>query len=140
MAARRSKKVRHAAKSCSGPAFDPNEPGKAKPEHRFNYAVAGTFEPGSTFKAITCAGAINSHLVTPNTEIWCENGLWKYGDQTLIGVPFQLVRSTFYQFLCTFSNPIRAERRVSLLIHLALHPQIFVIEGCLLDFGYDASA
>src|SRR5207248_433116 len=33
------------------PAFDPNEPGKAEAEHRFNNAVAGIFEPGSTFKA-----------------------------------------------------------------------------------------
>ena len=60
------------------PSYDPNEPGKAKPEHRFNYAVAGTYEPGSTFKAVTCAGAINSRLVTPTTEIWCENGRWTY--------------------------------------------------------------
>jgi cell division protein FtsI/penicillin-binding protein 2 len=65
------------------PTFDPNEPGKAKPEQRFNNAVAGIFEPGSTFKAVTCAGAINSRLVSPNTEIWCENGAWKYGGKTL---------------------------------------------------------
>jgi cell division protein FtsI/penicillin-binding protein 2 len=65
------------------PSFDPNEPGKAKPEHRFNHAVAGIFEPGSTFKAVTAAGAINSHLVTANTEIWCENGRWAYGGKPL---------------------------------------------------------
>jgi cell division protein FtsI/penicillin-binding protein 2 len=65
------------------PSFDPNEPGKAKPENRFNNAVAGIIEPGSTFKAITSAGAINSHLVTPNTEIWCENGKWMFGGKIL---------------------------------------------------------
>jgi cell division protein FtsI (penicillin-binding protein 3)/stage V sporulation protein D (sporulation-specific penicillin-binding protein) len=65
------------------PTFDPNEPGKAKPEHRFNNAVAGIYEPGSTFKAITCAGAINSQFVTPKTEIWCENGYWNYGGKAL---------------------------------------------------------
>ena len=65
------------------PSFDPNEPGKARPEDRFNNAVAGIMEPGSTFKAITAAGAIDSHLVTLNTEVWCENGKWKFGGKWL---------------------------------------------------------
>jgi cell division protein FtsI/penicillin-binding protein 2 len=65
------------------PTFDPNEPGKAKPEDRFNFAVAGIYEPGSTFKAVTCAGALNYQLVTPKTEIWCENGTWMYGGKPL---------------------------------------------------------
>ena len=65
------------------PTFDPNEPGKAKPEDRFNNAVAGIYEPGSTFKAVTCAGALNCQLVTMKTEIWCENGTWKYGSPAL---------------------------------------------------------
>lgn len=61
------------------PTFDPNDPGKAKPEERFNNAIAGTFEPGSTFKAVTCAGALNYHLVSLKTEVFCENGRWSYG-------------------------------------------------------------
>ena len=65
------------------PSFDPNEPGKAKPEYRFNNAVAGIFEPGSTFKAVTCAGAVNSRLVGPLTEIWCENGKWLFAGKIL---------------------------------------------------------
>jgi cell division protein FtsI (penicillin-binding protein 3) len=65
------------------PAFDPNEAGKAKPETRINNAVAGSFEPGSTFKMVTCAGAINSRLVKPDTQLWCENGTWRYGGKPL---------------------------------------------------------
>ncbi|MEO6788046.1 MAG: penicillin-binding protein 2 [Chthoniobacteraceae bacterium] len=65
------------------PTFDPNEPGKAKPEERLNNAIAGTIEPGSTFKAVTCAGALNFHLVTPRTEVFCENGKWSYGGLVL---------------------------------------------------------
>jgi cell division protein FtsI/penicillin-binding protein 2 len=65
------------------PTFDPNEPGDAKPEERFNNAVAGIYEPGSTFKAVTCAGAINARMVSPTTEIWCENGSWTYGGKKL---------------------------------------------------------
>ena len=61
------------------PTFDPNEPGKAKPEARFNNAIAGTIEPGSTFKAITCAAALNFHLVTLFTHIFCHNGSYAYG-------------------------------------------------------------
>ncbi len=58
------------------PTFDPNEPGKAKPEQRFNHVVAGIYEPGSTFKTVTCAGGINYGLVDPDTTIFCENGYW----------------------------------------------------------------
>ncbi len=58
------------------PTFDPNEPGKARPEQRFNHVVSGIYEPGSTFKAVTCAGGINYHLVSPDTSIFCENGYW----------------------------------------------------------------
>jgi cell division protein FtsI (penicillin-binding protein 3)/stage V sporulation protein D (sporulation-specific penicillin-binding protein) len=65
------------------PTFDPNEAGKAKPEERFNNAIAGTIEPGSTFKAVTCAGALNFRLVTPQTEVFCENGKWSYGGLAL---------------------------------------------------------
>ena len=61
------------------PAFDPNDAGNAKPETRFNTAVGASFEPGSTFKVITCAGVINSRLATPDTKVWCENGRWAYG-------------------------------------------------------------
>ncbi len=65
------------------PTYDPNAAGKAKPEERFNNAIAGTIEPGSTFKAVTCAGALNYHMVTPKTEIYCENGKWSYGGLVL---------------------------------------------------------
>ena len=65
------------------PTYDPNEAGKAKAEDRLNNAIAATIEPGSTFKAVTCAGALNYHLVTPKTEIFCENGKWSYGGLVL---------------------------------------------------------
>ena len=58
------------------PSFDPNEPGKAKPDQRFNHVVAGIYEPGSTFKTVTCAGGINYRLVSPDTSIYCENRYW----------------------------------------------------------------
>ncbi len=65
------------------PCFDPNEPGKAQPEQRFNHAVAGIYEPGSTFKAITCAGSIDVGLSTLNRVIFCENGKAMFGGKYL---------------------------------------------------------
>lgn len=45
------------------PDFDPNEPATALEEGRINRITAGTFELGSTFKAVTFAGALDSGAV-----------------------------------------------------------------------------
>ncbi len=41
------------------PDFDANKPGEAKQEERFNRAVTGMYEPGSTFKLQTAAMALD---------------------------------------------------------------------------------
>lgn len=60
------------------PNFDPNDPGHATADKRFNHAVASIYEPGSTFKTLSAAGALNRGLATLNEEIWCRNGTWAY--------------------------------------------------------------
>jgi cell division protein FtsI (penicillin-binding protein 3) len=60
------------------PGFDPNDPGKATPESRFNHAVASIYEPGSTFKTLSAAGALNRNLASLDELIWCRNGTWAY--------------------------------------------------------------
>jgi cell division protein FtsI (penicillin-binding protein 3) len=40
-------------------------------------------EPGSTFKIVTAAAALNERTVRPGTTIFCENGAWKYGGRIL---------------------------------------------------------
>lgn len=60
------------------PNFDPNEPGKATAEKRFNHAVASIYEPGSTFKTVSAAGALNRGLAKLDELIWCRNGTWAY--------------------------------------------------------------
>ncbi len=50
------------------PDFDPNNFGKVSESKIFsNQATIGVFEPGSTFKAITMAAAINENKLTPET-------------------------------------------------------------------------
>lgn len=45
------------------PDFDPNVPASALVEGRFNRITAGKFEPGSTFKTITIAGALDAGAI-----------------------------------------------------------------------------
>ncbi len=58
------------------PKANPNSPAGAAPQAFWDQAVGLNYEPGSTFKAITVAGALQDGLVTPSTEI---------------GIPSQLV-------------------------------------------------
>jgi cell division protein FtsI (penicillin-binding protein 3) len=50
------------------PRIDANAPWKAPAYASQNRAVGYTYEPGSTFKAITVAGALQDGLVTPDTS------------------------------------------------------------------------
>ena len=50
------------------PRVNANEPGKAPAFARQNRAIGGTYEPGSTFKAFTVAGALEDKRVTPETD------------------------------------------------------------------------
>ncbi len=65
------------------PAFDLNQRNTAKPEQMKNRAVIDMMEPGSTFKIVTAAAALNEHKVRPDTTIFCENGLWNFGGRPL---------------------------------------------------------
>jgi cell division protein FtsI/penicillin-binding protein 2 len=44
-----------------------------------NFALQATYEPGSTIKIVAAGGAINERLVTPQTSIFCHNGLYQQG-------------------------------------------------------------
>ena len=49
------------------PRVNGNKIGDASPWARNNHAVGLTYEPGSTFKSFTVAGALSDRVVTPNT-------------------------------------------------------------------------
>src|SRR3954471_3111995 len=49
------------------PAVDPSKPGSGDAYAAQDRAVQASYEPGSTFKPVTVSGALEEHLVTPNT-------------------------------------------------------------------------
>ena len=65
------------------PHFDLNQRAEAKPEQMKNRAIIDMMEPGSTFKIVTAAAALNERKVRPDTTIFCENGVWNYGGRAL---------------------------------------------------------
>ncbi len=56
------------------PTFDPNDPGSFSDEARMDRAVSAAYEPGSTFKVITLAGAIENGVTSPSALIDCQMG------------------------------------------------------------------
>src|SRR2546429_1370001 len=65
------------------PNFDLNLRADAKPEQMKNRAIIDMMEPGSTFKIVTAAAALNEHTVRPDSMIFCENGVWNFGGSAL---------------------------------------------------------
>ena len=65
------------------PNFDLNERSEAKPEEMKNRAITDMMEPGSTFKIVSVAAALNEHKVQPDSTIFCENGVFNFGGSKL---------------------------------------------------------
>ncbi len=61
---------------CSVPTFDPDRYRSAEAATRTNRAVCTPFEPGSVFKPIIAAAAVQSGLADYSTQIFCENGVY----------------------------------------------------------------
>ena len=59
---------------ASIPTFDPNRFGDYRREQWKNRVVTDAFEPGSTFKMVTAAAALEANLVDPTDIFDCENG------------------------------------------------------------------
>jgi len=64
---------------ANAPTFDPNHRGTIPPANRRNRAINDFYEPGSTFKAILAAAALEHGVVRPDEMIFCENGAMPVG-------------------------------------------------------------
>ena len=67
----------------SYPDYDPSSPGDYGVEARRNMAVSDAFEPGSTFKVLVAAAALNENIVSMNEAFDCENGSFRFAGKTL---------------------------------------------------------
>jgi len=59
---------------ANSPTFNANAFNKTDAQALKNRAVSDVYEPGSTFKVITLAAALEERLVTPDDVFDCENG------------------------------------------------------------------
>jgi cell division protein FtsI (penicillin-binding protein 3) len=59
---------------ANAPTFNPNNPATVTAEDRTNIAVQNIYEPGSTFKIVAFAAAIEKGLVKPDDKIDCQMG------------------------------------------------------------------
>lgn len=64
------------------PTLNPGDPGAIE-DGQVNHVVASLFEPGSTFKILTIATALEAGLLTLEERVNCHNGRWFYAGSYL---------------------------------------------------------
>ncbi|HVO95169.1 MAG TPA: penicillin-binding protein 2, partial [Terriglobales bacterium] len=65
------------------PSFDPNLYNKQGPDQRRNRAVADSYEPGSTFKTVLAAAALEEGVVGKQDLFYCEMGRYPYAGKII---------------------------------------------------------
>lgn len=68
---------------ASYPTFDPNNPAKYRGLNRRLGFVTDPVEPGSVFKTLTVAAALESKVAKPDTNFYCEKGSFTIGSHTI---------------------------------------------------------
>ncbi|MFN4227229.1 MAG: peptidoglycan D,D-transpeptidase FtsI family protein [Candidatus Ratteibacteria bacterium] len=85
------------------PDYDPNNFSKFDLSIIRNKCITDLFEPGSIFKIVTAAAAIEENLFTPSSRIMCEYGKWFVRGHYIHDVhPYGLL--TFEDILAKSSN------------------------------------
>lgn len=85
------------------PPFNPNVYWNHPPEEWKNHALVDSFEPGSTFKTVLAAAALESGKVKPTDRFDCENGEFKVGKRIVHDHdPYGVL--TFHEILQKSSN------------------------------------
>ncbi len=65
------------------PTYDPNKPSSFRIESRRNRAITDIFEPGSTFKIVTAAAALEENKVRINEVFDCTKGYIEVGGKRI---------------------------------------------------------
>lgn len=65
------------------PDYDPNDASGSKPEQRRNRALTDLYEPGSTFKIVAAAAALDEKAVTTSTRFDCSSGYIEVGGKRI---------------------------------------------------------
>ncbi|HDR04769.1 MAG TPA: hypothetical protein ENN84_05930 [Candidatus Marinimicrobia bacterium] len=65
------------------PNFNPNLYSSAPDEIRRNRCVTDQYEPGSIYKVVPIAAALEEKVLSPQSKINCENGKWKIYNRIL---------------------------------------------------------
>jgi cell division protein FtsI (penicillin-binding protein 3) len=68
---------------ASYPTYNPNDAGRFRPDLRRNRVLTDAFEPGSTFKVITIASALQHNAITPQDTFDPEAGHFRIGKHTI---------------------------------------------------------
>ncbi len=68
---------------ANAPRFSPDAFEDVPADVRANHAVTHVFEPGSTFKLVTLAAALQESLVREEDETDCERGAFALGDEVI---------------------------------------------------------
>ncbi len=69
------------------PSFNPNDPedriGPAWKHRSRNRILTDPYEPGSTYKGILAAAALDRGVVRPGDALFCENGSYRYANKVI---------------------------------------------------------
>jgi len=68
---------------ATSPRFDPTNGRNATNDQWANMAIELSYEPGSTFKGILAAAAIEADVVRVDEKIFCHNGRYSVGRRTI---------------------------------------------------------
>jgi cell division protein FtsI (penicillin-binding protein 3) len=68
---------------ANSPSFDPNNYSRQSSQRRRNRAVTDSYEPGSTFKTILAAAALEEGVVGKEDLFFCENGKYLYAGKII---------------------------------------------------------
>jgi cell division protein FtsI (penicillin-binding protein 3) len=93
---------------ASMPSFNPNRPQFALPETMKIRAISDMYEPGSTFKLVTAAAALEEKAIAPTDTVDAHGGVWKLSDGHEIKDTHPLGRITFAQAIEQSSNVVFA--------------------------------